>query len=101
MVDVAGETLSTSAAFLRAVFKFLPWEIAHGALWNTPGWPGRIDAMPPGVLLAMGMSWLLAGWYVIGMFVAAEHRTPYDRAASSIVALNTRVGGVRPSGRAL
>lgn len=79
-------------AFARAALKFLPWEISHGALRHTPGWPGDVEAVPAAVWLVFGLAWLLAGAYVGLPLFDARGRTPYDRLAGSVVIVDGPVG---------
>src|SRR5690606_29479384 len=79
-------------AFARAALKFLPWEISHGALRHTPGWPGDVEAVPAAVWLAFGLAWLLAGAYVALPLFDTRGRTPYDRLAGSVVIVDGPAG---------
>jgi uncharacterized RDD family membrane protein YckC len=79
----AGMRASRSRALARTAVKFVPWELAHTALWHTPGWP-----LQPEPTLLHGMAYagslLLATWYVASLFLG-ERRTPYDRVAGTHV----------------
>ena len=83
VVRSAGGRLSRGRSLVRAAVKFAPWEVAHAALWQTPGWPTH---PAPGARTAGGAALALlgAGWYTASLFVA-DRRTPYDRAAGARV----------------
>jgi uncharacterized RDD family membrane protein YckC len=78
-----GQRVPPGRALLRAAVKLAPWELAHAALWHTPGWPAQPQ---PTALTAAGSgaALLLAAWYVLCLFVGAR-RPPYDRAAGTRV----------------
>jgi uncharacterized RDD family membrane protein YckC len=83
-----GRRVPFGRALLRAAVKLAPWELAHTALWHTPGWPVRPE--PTAATAAgSGAALLLAAWYVLGLFGGAR-RPPYDHAAG------TRVVGPGP-----
>jgi len=79
VVGETGDRVSTSRAVVRAAVKLAPWELAHTALWSTPGWPVQPAPAPPNVA-GYGLSLALAGWYALTLFVGSRH-APYDRAA--------------------
>ncbi|MGH2355862.1 MAG: RDD family protein [Chloroflexota bacterium] len=83
VATAAGQRLPLGRAVLRSLLKFAPWELAHASLWHTPGWPTQPQ---PGPITYAGsaLALLLAGWYVLSIFVGAR-RTPYDRAADTRV----------------
>lgn len=85
VVTIGGARLSLAQALLRSVLKFLPWELAHTCLWQTPGWPVAPQSPPP---LVQG------GWAVVGLLVAiylagllAGRRTLYDQISGTVVVL--------------
>ena len=79
----AGGRVPFGRALARAAVKFGPWELAHTALWDTPGWP--VDPRPTGRDWAgYGLSLALSGWYVAALFVGSR-RTPYDRLSGTRV----------------
>lgn len=83
VTDQAGRRLTFGRSLARSALKFAPWEIAHVALWHTPGWP--INPQPRALNWAcFAFSLLLAGGYVISLFVGAR-RTPYDVIAGTQV----------------
>ncbi len=62
--------------FLRNALKFLPWELAHTAIWHVPGRP-FLDPMPTLNLVVCIAALLIAGLYVVTLF-GPSRRTPYD-----------------------
>jgi uncharacterized RDD family membrane protein YckC len=94
-----GRRLSFGRSLLRSALKLAPWEAAHAALWHTPGWPTHPE---PGAATVAGSALALlgAGWYALSLFVG-DRRTPYDRAAGSVVvAASPSDGGAAPAGGA-
>jgi uncharacterized RDD family membrane protein YckC len=79
----AGGRLPLRRSLLRSAVKLAPWEVAHAALWQTPGWPARPE---PGAATVTGAALALLGaaWYTACLFTG-DRRTPYDRAAGSRV----------------
>jgi uncharacterized RDD family membrane protein YckC len=88
VTEAGGRRVPPGRALLRAAVKLAPWELAHTALWHTPGWPARPEPTALTVV-GSGAALLLAAWYVLCLFVGAR-RPPYDRAAG------TRVVGPGP-----
>jgi uncharacterized RDD family membrane protein YckC len=86
-----GRRLPFGRSLLRSLLKLAPWEVAHAALWHTPGWPVHPE---PGPVTVVGsaLSLLGAGWYALSLFVG-DRRTPYDRAAGAEVVAARRAGG--------
>ncbi|MGN6359584.1 MAG: RDD family protein, partial [Thermomicrobiales bacterium] len=83
VVTALGDRVSFGRALLRAGVKFLPWEIAHTALWHTPVWPA--NARPAARHWAgYGLALTLAGWYVGALFTGSR-RPLYDRLAGTQV----------------
>jgi uncharacterized RDD family membrane protein YckC len=81
--DGGGRRLPIGRAVLRSLLKFAPWEVAHTALWHTPGWPVRPDPQLVTWIGSIG-SLALAGWYLLSFFVGSR-RTPYDRVTGARV----------------
>lgn len=80
---IDGGRVSFGRSLLRAAVKFIPWEIAHTAIWHVPGQP--FVAQPPmvnsaGYILALGG----ATGYAASLFVG-DGRTPYDHLAGTTV----------------
>jgi uncharacterized RDD family membrane protein YckC len=83
VVGPGGRRLSLPRALLRAALKLAPWEVAHTALWSTPGWPA--NPQPNAITWAgSALSLLGAAWYALSLFLG-DRRTPYDRVTRSQV----------------
>jgi uncharacterized RDD family membrane protein YckC len=82
-VTETGGRVPTIRAILRAMVKLAPWELAHTALWTTPGWPAQAAPRPLN-LAGFGLSLALASGYVLTLFVGSR-RTPYDHVAGTRV----------------
>jgi len=78
-----GQRVPLGRSLVRAAVKFAPWELAHTALWQTPGQP---FVSPPGVWNVAGHALALGGaaWYAAALFVG-DRRTPYDHIAGTTV----------------
>jgi uncharacterized RDD family membrane protein YckC len=84
VVGAEGGRVPPGRALLRATVKFVPWECAHTALWHTPGIFTAAASPTAFTWVGTGLAYLLAGWYVVSLFVGSR-RTPYDRAAGTRV----------------
>jgi len=80
-----GSQLPLGRAFVRALVKFLPWQIAHTCLFHIPGWPLAPAAPPAWVIVGFGLVWLMVFSYLALLAFSKSHRTPYDRLAGSEV----------------
>ncbi|MEM7030785.1 MAG: RDD family protein [Chloroflexota bacterium] len=91
VVDMRGEQLGRRRAFVRAIIKFLPWQLAHTCLFHIPGWPIAPQEPPTWVFIGLILVWVLVGAYIVAMVISPRHRTPYDWLAGSqvVVRLNT------------
>lgn len=78
-----GARVPVGRSLLRSSVKFAPWEIAHTAIWHTPGQP---FVSPPAAGNIAGYALALAGasWYAASLFIG-DRRTPYDRVAGAMV----------------
>lgn len=78
-----GGRVPLGRSLLRSAVKFAPWEVAHTAIWHTPGQP---FVSPPATRNVVGYALALCGaaWYAGALFVGAR-RTPYDRIAGTLV----------------
>lgn len=85
VVNRHGERLSKRQAFVRAVVKFLPWQIAHTSLFQIPGWPFAPESPTPMVVVGLTLAQVMAAVYVLALGIGKTHRTPYDRVAGSFV----------------
>ena len=77
VVDADGERIGLNRALIRNALKFLPWEIAHTAIWHAPGQP-FVDAPPASFMALHAGALALAGLYIASLFVGSG-RTPYER----------------------
>ena len=85
VVDLNGEKLTLGRALARSLVKFLPWQIAHTALFNIPGWPVDPQTPPVWVTVVMSIALLAVGFYIVTLAVTPNKRAPYDWVAGSIV----------------
>jgi uncharacterized RDD family membrane protein YckC len=80
---VTGARVGLGRSLARSAIKFLPWEVAHTAIWHVPGQP--FVSMPAPINF-LGYAVALAG---AGVFAAAvfrgRGRTPYDLVAGTMV----------------
>lgn len=83
VTNTAGEAPGLVRALIRNGCKFLPWEIAHTAIWHAPGQP-FIDP-PPSTFMALHIGALvLAGLYFAGLFMGSG-RTIYEHISATRV----------------
>lgn len=81
---VGGARIGFGRSLLRSALKFLPWQIAHTALFNTRGFPS--DPQPsPAVTAAFGLVYVLIGANVVAVLRSRRHQSLYDLAAGTIV----------------
>lgn len=72
-------------ALLRAAVKLLPWQLAHTALFNIPGWP-QSPGTPPGWVIGLFiLVWLLVLLYWLSALLSPQRRSLYDLAAGTSV----------------
>ena len=91
VVTTHGERLSPSRSIVRSALKFLPWQIAHTCLFHIPGWPTAVEAIPVAASAGLWVASLLACASIATLFIAADHRTLYDRLArTGVIRLPTR-----------
>jgi len=84
VVSNNGERLTAGASVIRAVVKFIPWELGHCAVWRfrfASGDPGQYR----NAKLFLAFVWILLAAYLISMALDKRRRTPYDFAAGSWV----------------
>jgi uncharacterized RDD family membrane protein YckC len=79
LVGPDGAPLGLRRSLLRSLIKFLPWELAHTAVWRLPQRPDDPLLM---ALALIGMA--LTGVYIATLFLG-DGRTPYDRLSGSRV----------------
>lgn len=93
VATAAGNQVSRTQAFIRSAFKFLPWQIAHTAMFHIEGWPLAPLAPTPLVLTAFILVWLLVALTVVSIFLTSGRRSHYDWIAGTEVV--GTVGGGR------
>lgn len=81
--SVRGTRITLGRSLARSSIKFLPWEVAHTAIWHVPGqpfvsMPAPIDFLGYAVVLAG------AGVFAVAVF-RGRGRTPYDLVAGTMV----------------
>jgi uncharacterized RDD family membrane protein YckC len=83
VTTVDGGRIPLRRSLVRAALKFLPWEVAHTAIWHVPGHP---FVSPPSTWNAAGYAVALGGaaCYTAALFVG-QRQTPYDRIAGTMV----------------
>ena len=66
--------------------KFLPWEIAHAAIWYVPGQP-FMGPMPP-INLLISVATLIAALFYAAQLFVGQGRTLYDLVSGTQVVRN-------------
>lgn len=61
-----------------SLMKFVPWELTHACLWRIPGWPLAPKVFPPLIVVGLVLVWIIAGVYVLSLFLSNTHQTFYD-----------------------
>jgi uncharacterized RDD family membrane protein YckC len=82
VVTVEGQRLSLGRSVLRSAVKFLPWELAHAAIWQYTA-AGSDELILPDVLLVA--SWTIVAVNVAMAVLDRRHRALHDRLAASLV----------------
>jgi len=85
VVGLDGERLPFRHALVRSIAKFVPWQMAHTALFHIPGFPTITGDPPPWTIWLLVSMWLLVALYLMGLTRFAGGRTPYDRLSHSQV----------------
>lgn len=85
VVGLGGDRLGGGQALARSVVKFLPWQMAHTALFHIPGFPMSVTDPPDWTVWVMGTMWVLVAAYLFGLTKLAGRRTIYDRLSASQV----------------
>ncbi len=80
----AGEALPLGSSLLRSAVKFLPWELAHTAIYRVAGWPRAPEPLTVWQILLFSLSLLLVAVYLTQLF-APPHRPPYDLLSGAAV----------------
>ena len=80
---VSGARVPVGRSLARSTFKFLPWEIAHTAIWHVPGQP--FVSMPAPInFLGYAVALAGAGAFAVAVF-RGRGRTPYDLVSGTMV----------------
>lgn len=80
-----GRRLSVMASLLRSGIKFLPWELAHTAIWRIEGWPQSPEPPTGWPLLLLVVVWVLLGVSVLMLLRSARRQALHDAVAGSVV----------------
>jgi len=80
VIDAHGDRLSTGRALLRSGIKFLPWQMAHTAVFQI--WDGNASAFFFALSL---LAQIIVVIYLLALLFNKQHRTLYDRLAGSAV----------------
>lgn len=75
------ERLTLGQSLKRSVLKFLPWELAHFAIWNSFIFESNLSGAAMGALV---LCYALVIIYIVGL-LRKSHRPLYDRAAGAVV----------------
>jgi len=85
VVALDGQPLGRNRALLRSVIKFTPWQMAHTALSNIPGFPMATGDPPNWTVWLLGGMWVVVALYLVGLTRLTGGRTVYDRLSGSRV----------------
>lgn len=88
VVSRSGRRLKFRRSLLRSAVKFAPWELAHVAIWHSPGRP-FVDEPSLLAWIVHGAALGLATWFTLSLFTHSR-RTPYDRLAKCRVVREAR-----------
>ncbi|MFW6084325.1 MAG: RDD family protein [Gemmatimonadota bacterium] len=80
-----GERIDLARSLIRSGLKFLPWQLAHTAMFHVPGFPVSPDDPPAWNTAMLVVAWSLVAVYVVGLTRIGGGRTLYDRLAGTIV----------------
>jgi uncharacterized RDD family membrane protein YckC len=82
VVDVKdSRRIHFSQSLLRSAVKFLPWELAHFAIWHAFVFASNLQNVAMG---ALAVSYFLMVVYLVGL-VRKPHRTFYERISNTKV----------------
>lgn len=85
VVDAVGRRVGRGQALVRNVLRFLPWQLAHTAMFNIPGFPTEVRVIPAWSTALLVCAWLLVGVYLLGLTRLAGGRPLYDLLAGTRV----------------
>jgi len=80
----AGGRLTVGRALAREAVRFLPWELSHAIIWRLALSPAK-NSFPAWARVGFALVYLLVFAYLVTLFFGSQHRTIYDRLASSWV----------------
>ena len=80
-----GATPGLGRALIRNGLKFLPWQMAHTAMFHIPGFPSASGEPPTWSVVVLGAVWLLVALYLLGLTRLGGRRPLYDRVAGTVV----------------
>jgi uncharacterized RDD family membrane protein YckC len=92
VVDAKGETLSRTRAFVRSLFKLVPWQIAHTCIFQMGGFTLAPIQPTPLVTAGFVLVYVLVGIYAASALISKKHRTHYDWATGSYVIVEKTKG---------
>lgn len=81
----AGAPPRLGRALVRNGLKFLPWQMAHTAMFHIPGFPAATGETPTWSVAVLGAAWFLVALYLVGLTRLGGFRPMYDRVASTVV----------------
>jgi len=84
--------LGLGRALIRNGIKFLPWQLAHSAMFHIPGFPTEPHDAPAWTTLGLVGAWSLVALYLLGLTRLGGRRTLYDRLAGTVV-VHASAGG--------
>jgi len=87
VLTVQGTPLSLRQSLARSSLKFLPWQIAHTCMFQASALSAAA-AMPPWIFIGFGLSYLIVGMDVAGLFLS-KRQTLYDVFAGTTVVVRT------------
>ena len=85
VVGPGGTRLRLPRSVVRSGLKFLPWQMAHTAMFHIPGFPMSPGEPPAWSPVILSIAWLLVAAYLLGLTPIFGRRTLYDRIAGSTV----------------
>jgi len=85
VVGPGGTRLRLPRSVVRSGLKFLPWQMAHTAMFHIPGFPVSPGEPPAWSPVVLSMAWLLVALYLLGLTSVFGRRTLYDRIAGATV----------------
>jgi uncharacterized RDD family membrane protein YckC len=81
-----GERLSLRRALARTALKFLPWELAHTAIWQAQFASAERS---PGVIAGFVLVWALVGANALSIVLRRDRRALYDQWAGTAVVVRS------------